>query len=86
MNFKRYERKFVRPADSSERHYQSSEKVKTRIDIFGQEVPKLKAGPHFWKLAYKLNHPQFVRIKEDMQKKREILPEMAPYVTFTKAF
>lgn len=57
-----------------------------RIDMFGQEVPIVKeAGPHLYKLSYKLNHPQFRQLKTDLEKKKPDL-KTAPYLSTTKAF
>ena len=51
-----------------------------RIDIFGQEVPRLKNAPHYWKMTYKLNHPQYAHMREEMIKRRDRPVENAPFV------
>ena len=90
IHFKRYANRFV-PEELSEQQLSQLSQLpslsssQTRIDMFGQEVPRLKSGPFYWKMAYKLNHPQYCHVKEEMQKRRQVPVEQVPYVTFTKA-
>ena len=88
MNFKQYAHRFVPPPELAEQQAMPAPPAgETRIDIFGQEVPKLKQnGPHLWKMTYKLNHPQYMHVKEEMERKRDIPIEQHPYMTMAKVY
>ena len=83
IDFKRYAHRFV-PSDTT---FMPLPVVpspsQVRIDIFGQEVPRLKNNPHYWKMTYKLNHPQYAHVREEMIKHRQRPVENASFVRIT---
>jgi len=67
-NYKKYAQRFV-PVPSPP---PSPPPVGQKTDLFGQRyVPR--SQPVLWKLSYKLNHPEYQKLKEEVKKKREIL-------------
>ena len=40
-----------------------------RRDMFGQKSP-LRCQPRLWKLLYRLNHPEYQKLKEEIKRKR----------------
>jgi len=43
-----------------------------KTDLFGQRyVPR--SQPVLWKLSYKLNHPEFQKLREEVKKRRELI-------------
>lgn len=69
-NYKHYAHRFV-PVESPPPP-PPPQNLKT--DMFGRQyVPKSK--PHLYKLTYKLNHPEYRRLQEEIAKKRKIQAE-----------
>ncbi|XP_005091514.1 testis-expressed protein 52 [Aplysia californica] len=45
-----------------------------KTDLFGQRyVPR--SQPVLWKLSYKLNHPEFQKLREEVKKRREMMEQ-----------
>lgn len=90
MNFKHYAHKFIPPAGHNDQNPlppAPPSHRETRIDMFGQEVPKAEgSNPHLWKLTYKLNHPQYQKVKEEIERRKNMTQNNAPYVSLGQVY
>ena len=69
-NFKRYAHRFV-PVESPP---PTPPPPGQKTDMFGQRyIPR--SQPKLWKLSYKLNHPEYVRLQEEVTKRRKMADE-----------
>ncbi|KAK7486671.1 hypothetical protein BaRGS_00022072 [Batillaria attramentaria] len=69
-NYKHYAHRFVPVASPPPTPPPPGQKT----DMFGQRyVPK--SQPHLWKLSYKLNHPEYRRLQEEITKRRKMAQE-----------
>ncbi|XP_076450283.1 testis-expressed protein 52-like [Babylonia areolata] len=69
-NYKHYAHRFV-PVDSPP---PTPPPPGQKTDMFGRRyVPR--SQPHLWKLSYKLNHPEYVKLQEEIAKRRKLIEE-----------
>lgn len=71
VNFKRYAQRFEPLPDVSEERPVSAV-GETRVDIFGNVVPRLRKPPHLWKLTYRLNNPEYEKLQQELQQRKTI--------------
>uniref|UniRef100_A0A0B6ZEU2 Uncharacterized protein n=1 Tax=Arion vulgaris TaxID=1028688 RepID=A0A0B6ZEU2_9EUPU len=70
-NFKKYAHRFV----SFPSPPPTPPPPEQRPDMFGQlYTPRTR--PHMWKLSYKLNHPKFQKLQEEVKAKRKMMEAM----------
>ncbi|KAK2153529.1 hypothetical protein LSH36_294g03060 [Paralvinella palmiformis] len=67
-NFKRYAPRFI-PPDTPSMWPPPAPPGQTQVDIFGRNVPKARPEPYMWKLSYKLNHPDFKKLKDEVNQR-----------------
>lgn len=69
-NYKHYAHRFVPVASPPPTPPPPGQKT----DMFGQRYTP-RSQPHLWKLSYKLNHPEYTRLQEEVLKKRKAAEE-----------
>lgn len=47
----------------------------TRVDMFGRTVPKVRKEPRLYKLAYKVNCPEYRQIQDEIEKRKSMMPQ-----------
>ncbi|KAL8561693.1 hypothetical protein ACOMHN_054990 [Nucella lapillus] len=69
-NYKHYDHRFV-PVESPP---PIPPPPGQRTDMFGRRyVPR--SQPHLWKLSYKLNHPEYLQLQEEITKRQKVIEE-----------
>ena len=69
-NYKHYAHRFVPVASPPPTPPPPGQKT----DMFGQRYTP-RSQPHLWKLSYKLNHPEYRRLQEEVTKRRKMAEE-----------
>lgn len=69
-NYKKYAHRFVPVASPPPTPPPPGQKT----DMFGQRYTP-RSRPHLWKLSYKLNHPEYRRLQEEITKRRKMAEE-----------
>ncbi|KAK7099059.1 testis-expressed protein 52-like [Littorina saxatilis] len=78
-NYKHYAHRFVPVASPPPTPPPPGQKT----DMFGQRYTP-RSQPHLWKLSYKLNHPEYRRLQEEVVKKRKMVEERQKHKLYSR--
>ncbi|XP_074660139.1 testis-expressed protein 52-like isoform X2 [Tubulanus polymorphus] len=78
-DFERYVTRFIPPNDFSTGVDPATEiTADMRPDMFGRYIRRHNRDPHLYKMSYRLNNPQYARLQEEIERRRNMPKQFPP--------